>query len=80
MNFWQAFDQIEPIGDERRQFAMVCALLSYALKIELAKSGVKAESREEDDYMGPSYVRESVPVGEPEISNIEATAKQFAGL
>jgi hypothetical protein len=60
LNQWEAFDAVEPIGDEWKQTAQLSLMLRNLFEIQLATSGVKTEPITLDDFMPARYRRPPV--------------------
>jgi hypothetical protein len=78
LNFWEAFDRVEPIGDEYYRDAMIArssAMYSYL------KAGQEPPSV--DDYMPSRYKRVKairLPTAEENAAQFAATKGMFEGL
>jgi len=55
---WEAFDAIEPIGEDWRQTAQITGWIKHLIDVQLSKVGVTATETEEDDFMPVRYIRE----------------------
>ena len=55
LDFWQAYDRLEPIGDSWMQSAMICQQLSTGHGYQLASVGVKHEPKSFTDFMPSQY-------------------------
>lgn len=61
LDFWIAFDSIEPIGDEWQQIAEVKQLLTQLAAFIVAKYGINLEIPVSDELMPDRYRREKRP-------------------
>lgn len=68
LNFWEAFDSVEPIGEQWSQTAM----LAWASTIENFR-----DPKEPDDFMPPRYRRKKRRVEMPDPAQ---AAGQFSSL
>lgn len=58
LDFWQAFDSIEPIGEQWRQTAETNALLSRIVEFQAAKLGMELQKTTIEDCMPQRFKRE----------------------
>lgn len=61
MDFWTAFDAVEPIGEAWRQTATTNTLLERQIEYEAAKNGAVFEPATVDSHMPARYVPEHKP-------------------
>ena len=55
MNFWEAFDSLEPIGEHREQTALLCSKIANLAAMIGATNGVKIEPSTAADFMPARY-------------------------
>lgn len=55
IDFWLAFDAVEPIGDQWRQTAETNAMLSNLIAYQAASMGIKIEPATAEDNMPARY-------------------------
>lgn len=57
LDFWQAFDSLEPIGEHWKQTAETNALLARLVEFQAAKLGAELETTTVEDCMPERYRR-----------------------
>jgi glutamate-1-semialdehyde aminotransferase len=57
LDFWQAFDSLEPIGEHWRQTAETNSLLARLIECQAAKLGVKLDTTTVEDCMPLRFLR-----------------------
>jgi len=57
LSFWEAFDRVEPIGDEWEQTAMICEKIVFELYAQ-----AKMDPPSWEDLMPPRYKRTRKPI------------------
>lgn len=60
LDFWEAFDRIEPFGESWEQAATICAVVQNGQVMQSASMGVSLEPKTYLDYMPPRFVRPKV--------------------
>lgn len=62
LDFWEAFDAIEPIGDRWMQTATLSSVLDALMSIVAATGGMKKEIRDWESFMPSRFERSAKPV------------------
>ena len=70
LDFWQAFDSLEPIGEHWKQTAETNALLAKLVDFQAAKIGVELEPTTVEDCMPARFRRKQKPK-QPETKTAE---------
>lgn len=55
LDYWEAFDQIEPIGEQWLQTAQICEFLSRGHTVAMAAVGKTLEPKSIEDLMPPRW-------------------------
>jgi hypothetical protein len=55
LDFWEAFDRIEPIGGRWKQAAMIAHEVSINHAVTMATVGGKLDPKPIEDFMPPQY-------------------------
>jgi hypothetical protein len=61
MDFWMAFDSVEPIGESWRQTAETNSMLSNVIAYQAAGMGIKIDPGTIEDNMPSRYMRAKRP-------------------
>lgn len=56
LDYWEAFDRVEPIGDQWLQTAQICEMLSRGHTVAMAAVGQKLEPKTIEDLMPARWV------------------------
>lgn len=75
LDFWEAFDAVEPIGERWRQTAETNVLLERLMEWEAAKHGQKFEPATVDNHMPARYIAPKKP--KPKQTEQKPTSTDF---
>lgn len=78
LDFWQAFDAVEPIGEQRLQSARIEAMLSRVVEYIAATNGHEMEPTTINDCMPWRYKREPGRQQKTTKADPQAEFKQIA--
>jgi hypothetical protein len=78
LDFWQAFDAVEPIGEQRLQSARIEAMLSRVVEYIAATNGHEMEPTTINDCMPWRYKRETKQTVTPKPSDPKTEFAQVA--
>ena len=62
IDFWEAFDSLEPVGDHWMQTATLASVLDALMAIVAATGGMKKEIRDWESFMPNRFERSAKPV------------------
>lgn len=57
LDFWEAFDMVEPVGEQWSQTAQLSTLFHQLINVNLASAGVKSDPIDFESHMPPRYLR-----------------------
>jgi hypothetical protein len=69
LDFWEAFDSVEPIGEQWRQTAETNTLIERLIEWHAAQTGQSFEPATVDSNMPHRYVPEVIPKIKPQRSD-----------
>jgi hypothetical protein len=78
LDFWQAFDAVEPIGEQRLQSARIETMLSRVVEYIAATHGHEMEPTTINDCMPYRYKREQSPKATSKPSDPKTEFAQIA--